>query len=386
LSVDDWAEAEVAAAMNLKQGARVLKRKALSSLITAMEAFNSPRDDGRATRVLLHLQHSFEMLLKAALVQTGISVFDQKTGRSEGFGRCVNLAMGADSIKLSDTDAGTLRAIDAMRDDEQHWFNEVSEQLLYLHARAGVTLFDDLLQRAFGDRLAEFLPVRVLPVSAAPPQDLAIILDEEYNQIAELLRPGRRARHQARARIRTLLAMEAHVDPEARVSSKDVDRVERGIRDGSSRGQVFPRLADIGTSVDGTGVTITVHFTKKQGAPVRYEADLSVPAAAVRELDLQRKYHRSAADLASAVGLSGPRAHALRRHLGIDIDEACHHEFVFGKSRHRCYSDNAYTKMRDAVASLDMAAIWNAHGARPGGPTAPACTIPGCRAASDAAP
>jgi hypothetical protein len=303
-----WGEA-----MKLRQEARVLKRKALSSLITATEAFNSPREEGRATRVLLHLQHSFEMLLKAALVQAGVSVFDRKTGRSLGFERCINLAMGVATIKLSETDAGALRAIDAMRDDEQHWFNEVPEQLLYLHVRAGVTLFDDLLQRAFGDRLASHLPARVLPVSAEPPQDLAIVLDDEYSQIVALLRPGRRARPQARARIRTLLAMEAHVEPAARVSSKDVDRVERGIRDGNSRAQVFPRLAEIATSIDGTGIAVTVHFTKKQGPPVRYEADESRPAAAVREVDLQRKYHRTAADLAAAAGLTGPRAHALRR-------------------------------------------------------------------------
>jgi hypothetical protein len=223
--------------MRLRQEARVLKGKALSSLVTAMEAFNLSRDDGRATRVLLHLQHAFEMLLKAALVQAGVSVFDRKTGRSIGFDKCVNLALADSTIKLGDADAGTLRAIDAMRDDEQHWFNEVPEQLLYLHARAGVTLFDEVLQRAFGERLASHLPVRVLPVSAAPPQELAILLDDEYSQIAALLRPGRRARHQARARIRTLLAMEAHVDPEARVSSKDVDRVERGMRGGSPTGR-----------------------------------------------------------------------------------------------------------------------------------------------------
>ncbi len=369
------------AMMKLRQETRVLKRKALSSLVTATEAFNSPRDDGRATQVLLHLQHSFEMLLKAALVQAGVSVFDRKTGRSIGFERCVNLAMGDDTIKLRETDAGALRAIDAMRDDEQHWFNEITEQLLYLHARAGVTLFDDLLQRAFEDRLANHLPDRVLPVSADPPQDLAIILDDEYSQIAALLRPGRRARPQARARIRTLLAMEAHVEPEARVSSKDVDRVERGIRDGNSREQVFPRLSDVATAIDGTGITISVHFTKKQGVPVRYETDESLPAAAVREVDLQRKYHRSAADLAAAVNLSGPRSHALRCHLGIDSNDSCYHDFVFGAQRHRWYSDNAYTKMRDAAQSLDMDAVWAAHRPRARGKPLPQCDIPGCHAA-----
>lgn len=356
----------------------MLKRKALTSFITAAEAFNSPRDDGRVTKVLLHLQHAFEMLLKAALVQARKPVFDEEMGRSIGFERCIGLAMSDDTIKLSETDAGTLRAIDAMRDDEQHWFNEVSEQILYLHVRAGVTLFDDILQRVFGERLSTVLPERVLPVSADPPQDLVLLLDEEYTQIRKLLQPGRRARHEARARIRTLLAMEAHVEPDTRVSEKDVDRVEKGIRNGDSRNKVFPRLSDLTTTLDGEGLTVTVHFTKKDGAPVRYVADESAPAAAVRQIDLQNKYHWSKVDLAKAVGLSTSRAVALRRHLGIEDDETCRHDFQFGSTRHRQYSDNALAKMRDAVRDLDMEAIWIAH--NPSGKERPPCSVPGCKA------
>ncbi len=362
--------------MRLRQQARVLKCKALSSLMTATEAFNSPRDDGRVTRVLLHLQHAFEMLLKAALVQSRIDVFDQKLGRSLGFETCVNLALGRG--KLSDSDAGTLRAIDAMRADEQHWFNVVSEQLLYLHARAGVTLFDELLQRVFDEPLASYLPARVLPVSVDPPRDLALVLDEEYSQIAALLQPGRRARHEARARIRTLLAMEAHVEAETRVSTKDVDRVEHGIRNGDPRDRVFPKLEEVATTVDGSGITVTVHFTKKLGAPVRYVADETAPAAAIRQVDLQRKYHRSATQLATALGLTRPRSTALRQHLGIDKDASCSYVFVFGSQRHRRYSDNAYTKMQDAQKTLDMGAVWQAHKPRGRAKSVTVCSIPGC--------
>jgi hypothetical protein len=231
-------------------------------MIAVTEAFNSPHDLGRPTKVLLHLQHSFEMLLKAALVQEGVSVFGSTLGRSLGFKTCVRKAAEHPSIKLSESDAGTLRAIDAMRDDEQHWFNQVSEQLLYVHARAGVTLFDDLLLRVFKERLADHLPSRVLPVSVDPPRDLALLLDEEYTQIAALLQPGRRATHEARARTRTLLAMEAHTGPETRVSSKDVDRVQPGIRRGEARAEVFPRLQELATSTDGDGLLVTVRFVK----------------------------------------------------------------------------------------------------------------------------
>jgi hypothetical protein len=366
--------------MKLKQESRVLKGKALASLTCAVEAFNSPHDTGRATRILLHLQHAFEMLLKAALVQTGEKkVFDRETGRSIGFEKCVRLAEGNATIKLEETDAGTLRAIDAMRDDEQHWFNIVPEQILYLHARAGVTLFDDLLQRVFSERLATHLPTRVLPVSVDPPRDLALVLDEEYSQITALLQPGRRAGHEARARIRTLLAMEAHVEPETAVSNNDVDRVEGGVRRGDSREDVFPRLSDIATTIDGEGLALTVHFTKKQGAPVRYVADDSVPAAAIREVDLQKKYHRTPTELAAAVGLNPTRSLALRRHLGIDEDGPYSHLFEFGAFRQRRYSDNAFTVMRDAIATIDMDAIWQAHKS-PGRSKTVSCPIPGCRA------
>lgn len=367
--------------MKLKQESRVLRGKAVASLTCAVEAFNSPHDTGRVTRVLLQLQHAFEMLLKAALVQTGEkNVFDRETGRSIGFEKCVRLATGNDTIKLEDTDAGTLRAIDAMRDDEQHWFNLVSEQILYLHTRAGVTLFDDVLQRVFAERLATHLPMRVLPVSVDPPRDLAIILDEEYSQIEALLQPGRRAGHEARARIRTLLAMEAHVEPDARVSNKDVDRVERGVRSGESREHVFPRLENVATAIDGTGLTLTVHFAKKQGAPVRYVADDSVPAAAIREVDLLKKYHRSATKLASALGLTTSRSTALRRHLGIDEEGPYSHLIELDATRLRRYSDNAFTTMRDAITTVDMDAIWQAHRPRSRSNARPACPVPGCHA------
>ncbi len=365
--------------MKLKQESRVLKRKALASLTWAVEVFNSPHNDGRVTRVLLHLQHAFEMLLKAALVQIGERVFDKETGRSIGFEKCLGLTAANTKIKLNEAEAGTLRAIDAMRNDEQHWFNQVSEQLLYLHARAGITLFDDLLQRVFTEQLATHLPTRVLPLSVDPPRDLAIVLDEEYSQIAALLRPGRRARHEARARIRTLLAMEAHVAPEAHVSSKDVDRVEAAVRSGDPRAAVFPRLERIGTAIDGSGITITVHFTKTQGPPVRYAADESVPAAAIREVDLQRKFHRSPTKLAKALNLTVPQSRALREHLGIDDNPTCSYEFVFGSQRHRRYSDNAYTKMQVAIRDLDMDAIWQAHKPRGRAKSKPACVVGGCQ-------
>lgn len=371
--------------MKLRNEARILQRKALSSLRTATTAFNSPDDDGRVTSVLLALQHAFEMLLKAALAQSRIGVFDRRTGRALSFESCIRQAQQAARIRLSDEEAGTLRTINAMRDDEQHWFNVVDEGILYLHARAAVTLFDDLLHRVFGERLATHLPLRVLPIGVDPPQEFMTLVDHSYANIARLLKPGRRARADAHGHIRTLLALEAHAAPDTHVSVTDVKRVETAIRAGKSRSQVFPKLNSVASRFAGDGHNIQVRFVKQDGLPVRLVRDgepAVEDAAAYREVDQQKKFHRSAFELAKAVNLSAPKSAALRDHLGIDDDERFRHVFEFGSSRHRYYSDNAFTAMRDALANgLDMGIVWAAH--RPRGPgNRSACQVPGCNRVS----
>jgi hypothetical protein len=369
----------------VKREAQVLHDKAISSITVATTAFNSPSDIGRVTQVLLSLQHSFEMLLKAALVQHRVKVFDKRTGRSNGFATCLGQAQGHAVIKISGDDAGTLRAIDAMRDDEQHWFNEVSEQLLYRYARAAITIFDELLDRVFGERLATYLPNRVLPISTDAPKDLTLLLDDEYSQIVELLKPRRRMREHARARIRTLLAMEAHQEPDTRVSDKDVARVEKGILAGKKRAEVFPKLEGLGTEVNGTGVNITVHFSKKgEGAAVHFVSDDSEDSAAIREVDLNARFSRPAKKLAGDLGITMPVATALRDHLAVDRDPTCFKDFKFGQSSHRAYSDKAFSQMRVLVKSGDSEAIRRAHNPRRG-KRFQRCSVPGCRAGTDSA-
>ena len=344
----------------MRRDARLLKSKALASLRRCARAFNDFDDDGRVSTVLLHLQHAFEMLLKAALVEKNVRVFDKRRGRSIGFEKCVSIA--GERLRLDADQCGLLRTLDALRDDEQHFLGELSEGLLYLHVRAGVTLFADILDHEFGEKLADQLPSRVLPISTDPPADVDVLLDEQYSQIRKLLEPGRRRRAEARAQIRALLAMEAHVAEDVLVTEKDVNRVERAIKQGKRRATVFPRLRSVGTSVEGSGVTITVRFAKKEGVPVKFvTADDPREAAAVREVDLQRKYHMSASDLAQRAGLTQPRALALRRHLQIDDNEDDLHVFVFDSQRIPRYSDNALRKMRDALDRVDMNEIWREH-------------------------
>ena len=324
-----------------------------------MSAFNSYDDAGRVTLVLMHLQHACEMLLKAVLCQRKAPVFDKGTGRAIGFERCLGLCQA--SFGLTKDEAGIMRAIDAQRDAAQHWYVFVTEDLLYLQTRALITAFDAYLQRMLGTDLRSHIPARVLPISTEPPGDFEFLVDREYSFVKDLLQPGRRARDEARARIRSMLAMEAIVSDGVEISERDIDRIEKAMKANSSFDAVFPRLATVGTSTTGEGINLTVHFTKKQGAPVHYlGGDDPAAAAAVREVDLRKKFHLQATPLARKVGLSTPKSKVLRDHLGIDQDPACSHLFEFGSSRFRCFSDNAVRRMTEALAEVDMAALWAA--------------------------
>jgi len=237
--------------------------------------------------------------------------------------------------------------------------------------------------RAFKQRLADHLPNRVLPVSTEAPQDILALVDSEYANIAELLQPGRRARGDARAKIRTLLALEAHVAEDTKVSDADVNRVEEGIKAGKTRQQVFPKLNPLAAHISGEGLTVKVKIVKQADAlPVRLVRDADggeiVDAAAVREVDLQKKFRWSPFDLADKLSISRPRATALRDHLGIDKDPDCLHVFEFGSQKHPRYSDYALTRMREANAGQDMDAIWESH--RPGRRLTPrpSCSQPDC--------
>lgn len=127
------------------------------------------------------------------------------------------------------------------------------------------------------------MPERILPISTSPPADIELLIGEHFTQVQELLRPGNRKRVEARAALRGLLALESHVSEEVEVNERDVNCVENGVREGGTLEQVFPRLSNLGTTIAGEGPGLTVHFTKRQGAPVTFiTADDPREAAAVR--------------------------------------------------------------------------------------------------------
>lgn len=306
------------------------------------------------------LQHASEMLTKALLVQKGQNVFDKEKGTSIGIEKALNIAQSKGWVSAAQ--AGAVRVIDAMRDQAQHWMIVVPEDALYINARALITVLDEVLTEHFEDTLADNLPVRVLPLSTQALPDFLMLVNREYEQIRELLAPGRRARDEARGRITALLAMEAHVSEEVAVSKRDLDRIEDAIKGDIPVEQVFPRLMTLATNVEGEGPTIRVRITKAADAPaIRYiSGDDPEGAAAIREVDLQKKYHWSPSALADKLGLSASKVKAVRDFLRIDEDPANVMVFEFGSQKHPRYSDNALRVLRDAITPELVEEAWRA--------------------------
>ena len=127
--------------------------------------------------------------------------------------------------------------------------------------------------------------------------------------------------------------------------------MEAGIRAGLVRDAVFPRLNTLTSVAEGQGILLKVHFSgKDEDAPVRYiGADDLREAAAIREIDIQRKYPHSKSAQAQKLRLNTKRAKELRERLAIDKDPDCLHVFTFGATRIPRYSDLALRRLQQEI-------------------------------------
>ncbi|MFN3466521.1 MAG: DUF3644 domain-containing protein, partial [Candidatus Brocadiales bacterium] len=104
----------------MKKEARLLLEKGVNSLILSIEHFNRPWDEGRTESVLIFLDHSFEMLLKAAILHLGGKIKERRAKQTMGFDACVRKALSDGAIKfLTNEQALTLQMINSLRDAAQ---------------------------------------------------------------------------------------------------------------------------------------------------------------------------------------------------------------------------------------------------------------------------
>ena len=255
----------------MRKEVRQLREKAINSLVLSIYHFNRPWDHGRTEAVLILLDHSFEMLLKAAIRYRGGKIGRPREKQTIGFGACVRRGLTQAGLKfLNDEQALTLQTINGQRNASQHYLLDLSEHHLYLYAQAGVTLFRDIHDNVFDKKLVLEFPERVLPVSTTAPKNLSALFDQEVDEIKAFLIPGTRRKMEAIAKARSLVVLENAVKGEyEQPSHRELEKICKRLADGETWLSVFPGVASINITTELEGPTLSLRLTKKEGVPVQ---------------------------------------------------------------------------------------------------------------------
>ena len=346
----------------MKREAKLLLEKAIDSLVLAIEFFNRPYDRGRVSSTLILLDHSFEMFMKAAILHRGGRIRQKHEKETIGFDACVRRSLTDGTIKyLTEEQALVLQTINGLRDAAQHHLLDISEGQLYVHVQSGVTLFRDLLKSVFGQDLACRLPKRVLPVSTSPPTDLATLFDAEVEEIKRLLQPGRRRRIEAMARLRPLAILDATILGEkGQPSEGDLRRIGKELTQGKPWAVVFQGVAAVEITADGTGPSLSLRLSKKEGIPIHLvpEGTPGASVVAVRRVNELGFYNMGAKELAEKVGLTVPKLIAVVDHSRLRDNPEYYKEFRIGSQLHKRYSQKAIEAIKKVLETESVDEIW----------------------------
>lgn len=347
-----------------KRDVAELKRRAFNSLVLGIELFNRPHDQGRAESVLILLHHAFEMLLKAIIIDRTGTVHAKEEKFSYGFDKCLEVTQNEIKV-ISVDERTTLSILDALRDTAIHYYQEVSENILYLQAQAAVTLFDDLLNRLFKEKLADCIPARVFPVSTRPPKDLKVLIDSELSQVDELLQAGSRKGIQAAARLRPILALATAIrDNAERMTEGELRKAINRRRRGDDWRVILPEVAQLKLETQGDSIPIYLRIKKDAAIAVCVAKDGEAVAGAVikQDVNIWDKFNLGRDDLAKKLGISGPRTSALILELKILDDQDCFRVLRRKSTTFKGYSKTALDRLQSAMSNgINVDATWEKH-------------------------
>lgn len=311
--------------VRLKRQAGQFKDVAIESLTLCIELFNRPSETARHHAVIMMLAHSFEMLLKAIIFQARGTVREKGDNLSHSLKQCIDISV--DSLRiLSPGERVLLLAVKQDRDCATHDVITMSEDLLWVHMRSGISTFRRLLHDQFAVELTELLPGRVIPVSAAPPSDLALLVESELTSILALIEPGKRRFADAAARLRPLLSLDGSVTGRSdQPTEPEVARAARHLREGQDWRAVLPGLACLSiATADGASDSQEVVLrigTDANAMPVRRAAPNESGALAYRGVSPFDEFGIKLSKFGEKLGLGVNEGYAIIRALKLKEDD-----------------------------------------------------------------
>jgi hypothetical protein len=349
----------------MRREAKTLLEKSLDSLVLSVEHFNRPWDRGRKEAVLILLDRAFELQLKAAILHKGGSIREKQSKETIGFSKSVRVSITAGQTRfMKEEEAVTPQIINSLRDAAQHHVVDISEQQLYLYSQAGITLYDSILQRVFGKKLADFVPDRVLPICPKPPLDLEKLLDVEFAEIKHLVKPGSRKRLPARSKLRAFAIVDASLGGERSLPSEaELGRFLARVQKGEDWKAIFPGIANLKIAGEGEGIYVSLRITKKDGEPVRLvpEGTPGSTVVAVKRVNELDYYSLGFQDILDKVSITSAQLLAVIDHLSIRKSEDYYKEFRFKSQKIKRYSPKALETIQSSLRGLDLEKVWTAY-------------------------
>ncbi len=347
----------------MKKQAKLLFEKAVDSLILSISHFNNPWDRGRKEAVLIFLDRAFELFLKAIILHKGGKIREAYARETIGHEKCVRKCISQTKVKCLTEEQGlTIQIINSLRDAAQHDIVELSEQELYLYSQAGVTLFRDLLQQEFKEKLATYMPERVLPVSTEPPRDLHTMVEADFKEIKKLLKPNSRHQIEAKSKLKSLAIVEASLGGvRSQPGEFELRKMVREVKDGKSWQDIFPGVASLQLETTGTGINVDIRITKKEGESVHLVPE-GTPGATVLEVKRVNEldyYSLGAEKLAKKTVLTLYKLLAIVWHLKLQDSDEYFKIVKIESSVHKRYSKKAYEAIMAALEHIDMEEVTN---------------------------
>jgi len=346
----------------MKREVKILLDKSVASLLLSIELFNRPHDYARTCSVLILLDHSFEMLLKASILQKKGKIFDKETHHTIGFEKCLRIAVGDGNIRfLTDEQVLTLQIINSIRDAQQHYIIDVSENQLYLYVQSGFTLYRDILRSVFDKDLYENLPKRVLPISTTPPMSLEVLYDQEVEEIKRLLKGKSRKKSIAISKIKPLEILERSLQgDETPVQIHELKKKIENVQNQQDWRTIFPNVAAIEVIPDSSSPSVALRFTKKEGIPIHLVPEgtpgsFVVALKTVNELGF---FNMSRNQLSEAIHQTKSKTDALIWYLELKKDLECSRVILIGKSIYFKYSFKAISKIKELLEKISIEEIW----------------------------
>jgi len=349
----------------MKKRPRLFFEKSLDSLVLSIELFNRPWDRGRSEAVLILLDRSFELLLKAIILDKGGKIREPYEKETIGHEKCVRKCLTDSKVKCLTEEQGlTIQIINSFRDAAQHDMVDLSEQELYMYSQAGVTLYKDLISSALGVTLTDYIPERVLPISTEPPRDLHSMVEADFKEIKQLLKPKSRRQIEAKAKLRALAIVESSLEGiRSQPSELDLKKMVKEVMAGKKWQDIFPGVASLQLSAEGTGINVDIRITKKEGEAVHLvpEGTPGATVLAVKRVNELDYYSLSTTELAKKAKLTSPKLVALVWHLKLQESDEYFKQLKVGKSVFKRYSAKALDKIKKSLSEVNMDEVWAAY-------------------------